>query len=132
MSPNRAPFGFDSEIRIDDADAVLEGRIPAARDRFQKLHELCYRLRGRLLEARYRMARYYDLNHVPEQFKVGDFAKLSTKHLQYQCRKLSPLWVGPFRVIKRIRGQAYRLALPGHRGIRAEAQAEAEGRQRGR
>src|SRR5437667_9159608 len=112
MSPNRAPFGFDSEIRIDDADAVLEGRIPAARDRFQKLHELCQWLRGRLLEARYRMARYYDLNHIPEQFKVDDFAKLSTKHLQYKCRKLSPRRVGPFRVIERIGGQAYRLALP--------------------
>ena len=58
------------------------------------------------------MARYYNLHHVPKQFKVGDFVKLSTKNLKFKHRKLSPRWVGPFRVIERIGGQAYRLALP--------------------
>jgi len=58
------------------------------------------------------MAKYYNANHVPKQFKVGNFIKLSTKNLKFKHRKLSPHWVGPFRVLERIGGQAYRLALP--------------------
>jgi len=38
--------------------------------------------------------------------------KLSTANLKLKDGKLRPRWVGPFRVIERIGGQAYRLALP--------------------
>jgi len=58
------------------------------------------------------MARYYNANHVPKQFKVGDFVKLSTKNLKFKNRKLAPRWIRPFRVLERIGGQAYRIALP--------------------
>ena len=51
ISPNRALFGFDCSIRIDVADDVAEGRIPAARDQVQKLHELREQLRLRLIKA---------------------------------------------------------------------------------
>src|SRR5438552_18378025 len=58
------------------------------------------------------MARYYNSNHVPKQFKVGDFVKLSIKYLKFKHHKLSSCWVGPFRVLEQIGGQAYHLALP--------------------
>ena len=112
MSPNRLLHGFDCEIRIDVADNVAEGRVPAAKDRVEKLYQLRQSLRGRLVEAQDRMARYYNANHVPKQFKVGDFVKLSTKNLKFKNRKLAPRWIGPFRVLERIGGQAYRIALP--------------------
>ena len=101
-----AQFAFDCKIRIDIADNVAERRIPAA-NVSKNFHQLRERLHGRLIEAQERTAWYYDENHVPMQFEVGDFIKLSTKH-----RKMSPRWVGPFRVLERIGGQAYRLALP--------------------
>ena len=112
MSPNRLLHGFDCEIRVDVADNVPERRIPAAKDRIEKLHQLRKELRVRLIAAQGRMAEYYNARHVPKQFKVGDFVKLSTQHLKLKYRKLAPRWVGPFRVLERIGGQAYRLALP--------------------
>jgi transposase InsO family protein len=112
MSPNHLLHGFDCEIRIDVADTVSEKRIPAAKDRIEKLHQLRQKLRLRLIEAQERMANAYNARHVPKQFRVGEFVKLSTKNLRLKYRKLNPRWIGPFRVLERIGGQAYRLALP--------------------
>ena len=111
-SPNRLLHGFDCEIRVDVADNVSKRRIPAALDRIKKLHQLRQDLRLRLVEAQERMTIYYNARHVPKQFKVKDFVKLSTKHLKLKYPKLSPRWIGPFRVLERIGGQAYRIALP--------------------
>jgi len=58
------------------------------------------------------MAAYYNACHVPKQFKTGSFVKLSTKNLKLKYPKLAPRWIGPFRILKRIGGQAYELALP--------------------
>ena len=57
------------------------------------------------------MATYYDKRHVPKQFRVGDLIKLLTRYLKLKNAKLVSRWVGPFRVIERMGGQAYRLAL---------------------
>src|SRR5437667_11200413 len=58
------------------------------------------------------MAAYYNACHVPKQFKTGSFVKLSTKNLKLKYPKLAPRWIGPFRILKQIGGQAYELALP--------------------
>ena len=58
------------------------------------------------------MSKYYNARHVLKQFEVGEFIKLSTKNLNLKYRKLSPRWIGPFRILERIGNQAYRLALP--------------------
>ena len=44
MSPNRAVFGFDYDIRIDVIDTVPKGRILATKDHMLKLFELRLRL----------------------------------------------------------------------------------------
>src|SRR5947207_599613 len=58
------------------------------------------------------MAAYYNACHVPKQFKTGSFVKLLTKNLKLKYPKLAPHWIGPFRILKWIRGQAYELTLP--------------------
>jgi len=106
-------FGFDCSIRLDVADNVPRGRIPAAYDRINKLHELREDLRDKLTTAQKRIKKYYDQRHIPMQFKRGELIKLNTANLKLKDNsKLRPRWVGPFRVIERIGGQAYRLALP--------------------
>ena len=106
-------FGFDCSIRLDVADNVPRGRIPAAYDRINKLHELREDLRDKLTTAQKRIKKYYDQRHIPMQFKRGELVKLSTANLKLKDNsKLRPRWVGPFRVMERISGQTYRLALP--------------------
>jgi hypothetical protein len=110
-SPNWYMHGFNCEIRINVVDNVPRGRIPAAKDRVEKLHQLRQDLREKLVQAQERMAKYYK-NHVPKQFKVGDLVKLSTKNLRLKHPKLALRWIGLFCVTERIGGQAYRPALP--------------------
>ena len=111
-SPNYFIFGFNYNLRLDIADNIPKGRIPAAYDRITKLHELREELRDKLSAARERMKKYYDQRHTPKQFKRGDLVKLSTAHLKFKHNKLKPRWISPFRVLEKIGGQAYRLALP--------------------
>src|SRR5436190_19742794 len=58
------------------------------------------------------MANAYNARHTPKQFRISDFVKLSTQNLRLKYHKLNPRWIGPFRVLEWIEGQAYRLTLP--------------------
>jgi hypothetical protein len=103
---------MDCSIRLHVADNVSRERIPEAKSRVEKMHLLRESLRERLAEANERMAKYYNRNHIPKQFKKGQLVKLSTRNFRFKYPKLAPRWVGPFRITERIGGQAYRLALP--------------------
>jgi len=86
-------FCFICEIRLHVADNVPRGRIPAAKDRVEKFHQVRHKLRK-------------------NWFRPGTNGQLSTKNLRLKHPKLALRWIGPFRVTERIGGQAYRLALP--------------------
>ncbi|KFZ04506.1 hypothetical protein V502_10100, partial [Pseudogymnoascus sp. VKM F-4520 (FW-2644)] len=132
-SPHYILYGFNCDIRFHVEDNALErgidrglnprhpktGRLsmpnlamPGVEERIQRLHQLRTDLQTKLDQARKRMAKYYDQNHTPKEFKQGSLVKLSTKNLRLVNRKLAPRWIGPFRITGRIGGQAYRLALP--------------------
>ena len=59
-------------------------------------------------------AKYYDKKHKDVGYGVGDLVLLSTRNLKLKGTpsKLQKRFVGPFRVIKTIGEQAYRLSLP--------------------
>jgi hypothetical protein len=111
-TPFMALYGYNPELRVDVEDNVIEGEIPAAKDRIQRLEELRKRLKEEYLKAQERQAKYYNQRHQEKLFKRGDLVKLSTRNLRLKDKKLQPRWVGPFRITERIGSQAYRLALP--------------------
>lgn len=111
-TPNNLLYGMDCSIRMQIADNTPRGRIPEATARIEKLHELRQSLRERLAQGNERMTKYYNQKHIPKQFKKGQLVKLSTRNLKVKYPKLAPRWIGPFRILERIGGQAYRIALP--------------------
>jgi hypothetical protein len=72
----------------------------------------------RLAEAQATMAFYADKSRRPVEFKVGDQVLLSTQHIRLDsdaerpCRKLRPVFCGPYAITERVGRAAYRLQLP--------------------
>jgi len=56
--PNLFMLCFVCEIRLHVADNVPRGRIPAAKDRAEKFHQVRHKLREKLVQAQERMANY--------------------------------------------------------------------------
>ncbi|KAK8933261.1 hypothetical protein KSP39_PZI015836 [Platanthera zijinensis] len=75
-------------------------------------------IRDRMLEAQSRQAKYYDARHRQVEFQVGDrvFLKIQPMHRVSRVRgrrkKLSPRYMGPYRILERIGPLAYMLELP--------------------
>ena len=61
-----------------------------------------------------RQKHYYNKKHQSQEFKKGQLVILSTKNLKLKAisGKLTPKFVGPFRVLNRVGSLAYRLYLP--------------------
>ena len=74
-------------------------------------------IRQRLLTAQSQQKSYADVRRRPLEFKVGDhvFLKVVPKRgvLRFDKRgKLSPRFIGPFKILERVGTVAYQLALP--------------------
>ncbi|GJR80239.1 putative reverse transcriptase domain-containing protein [Tanacetum coccineum] len=72
---------------------------------------------NRLLTARSRQKSYADVRHKPMEFQVGDMVMLKVSPWKGVIRfgkrgKLSPRYIGLFKIIERISPVAYKLELP--------------------
>ena len=66
ITPFRALYGYDPELRIDITsaeDVASKGEAPAAHDRIARLTDLREYLREQLLQSQERQAKYYNQQH---------------------------------------------------------------------
>jgi hypothetical protein len=76
----------------------------------------------RIKEAQDQQKSYADAHRVDRSYEVGDRVFLRVKPLKSSIKfgkgaKLSPRFVGPFKIVERKRPVAYRLALPDSWGV---------------
>ncbi|GJR30355.1 putative reverse transcriptase domain-containing protein [Tanacetum coccineum] len=89
----------------------------------REMTEKIVQIKNRLLTARNRQKSYADVRRKPMEFDVGDMVMLKVSPwkgvISFGKRgKLSPRYVGPFKIIDRIGQVAYKLELPDElRGI---------------
>nr|GFA01308.1 retrotransposon protein, putative, Ty3-gypsy subclass [Tanacetum cinerariifolium] len=79
--------------------------------------EKIFQIKNRLITSRSRQKSYADVRRKPMEFEVGDKVMLKVSPWKGVIRfgkrgKLSPRYIGPFEIIKRIGPVAYKLELP--------------------
>nr|GEW96081.1 putative reverse transcriptase domain-containing protein [Tanacetum cinerariifolium] len=83
----------------------------------RETNEKIVQIKNRLLTARSRQKSYADVRRRPLEFNVGDKVMLKVSpwkgiiHFE-KCGKLSPRYIGSFKILERVSPVAYKLELP--------------------
>jgi hypothetical protein len=88
---------------------------PAAEDYILTVKKTIARARENIIKAQSHQKTQADKHRRDHQFKIDDLVYLSTKNLTLSTpnKKLSPRWVGPFKIVKKINKDAFELDLQG-------------------
>jgi Chromo (CHRromatin Organisation MOdifier) domain len=110
MSPFFANYGFHPRFLTE----FIPTDVPAADEFASHLHEVHERLVENVKRSQDFQSRHYDSKHKPVEFQTGDLVWLNASHITTSrpSKKLDWKQLGPFKVIKRIGLQAYKLELP--------------------
>jgi hypothetical protein len=112
-SPFQALLGYSPDFRQRFEDEPSLREVPAAAARVEKLEKLRTKLKNHWRNAVESMTKHYNKDHKPLTLRKGSLVGLSTKNLKLKgSKKLTPRFIGPFRITETIGQQAYRLSLP--------------------
>ena len=116
MSPFFANYGFHPRFLVESRNPVLlsSHAALAAEDFTSYLCEVHNRLVQNVKHSQDLQAKYYDAKHKPVEFQPCDLVWLNSSNLStsHPSKKLDWKHLGPFKVVKRIGLQAYKLELP--------------------
>jgi hypothetical protein len=114
ISPNEARYGITLATHQGIVGDPPRGEIPHAKDRAKDLTKIREKLENSWRRTKESQAKWYNKNHMPTTYKVGDQVLLSSKNIKTirSNQKLDHRFLGPFLIIKKIGNQAYKLRLP--------------------
>ena len=117
MPPYKALYGRPCRMLL--SWNRLEDRVTFGPELIQEMEEQVIQIRQRLKEAQDRQKSYADAHRTDRSYKVGDQVCIRIRPNKNTIRfgketKLSPQFIGPFKIQERIGPVAYRLVLPPH------------------
>ena len=120
MSPFEADIGYIPKSIPDYvfSKVLKQSNKSAAFEFGQTLQIILERVKANLEEAQTRMKKYYDEGRPIQEFAEGELVMISTRNLAVEAlgvvgsRKLSPLWIGPYKVLRKTTPDTYCLKLP--------------------
>jgi len=116
ISPFFANYGFHPRFLAESHPTLISSShaAPTAEEFASYLHDIHERLVQNVKHAQDLQAKYYNAKHKPVVLKPSDFVWLNSSNISTigPSKKLDWKRLGPFKVVKRIGLQAYKLALP--------------------
>ena len=115
MAPFEALYGRKCKTPIcwyDDGEAVLLGP-----EMLQQINEQVKLIREKIKASQDRQKSYYDRRRKPLDFQEGEHVFLKVSPVTgvgraLKARKLTPKYLGPYQILKKIGPVAYHIALP--------------------
>ena len=118
MSPFFANYGFHPHFLAEScptsSSSSSSHSAPTAEEFTSYLHDIHERLVQNVKHAQDLQAKYYNAKHKPAMLNPSDLVWLNSSNISTTCpsKKLDWKHLGPFKVVKRIGLQAYKLDLP--------------------